>query len=1003
MSNSKGYPIYKFASLRSPDFIESEEPTSGIAPDTSVVSALVGINENEEGAEEKMTSFNAELQSYVDSDLFVKSKTAFNTLKDENPDASAEYMAQLYNNVIVRTLTKSTSNVIYKKIVEELKRVYVELNALEEAPDIIIPSRLVPSFTEFTATPDAPIEDDSSVRATIYERLQDLVSAHETLNEARQADIVRFDSRTSVSKINRDSANILTSINESDTTVTNALDIVDTEISKIEAEADKTKTFNRRFETEASTDSSLNAEVNKSTEGIAEVKQKYDGIRTQLDAMRTAGITSIKRTETETTNQYSSLLDLLGMESGDFEEVESTLKKRMVETSKTLDQLVKKEQYSYVGEQWVNTSNFEAYQAEIEHGLEMLEIESNCEYKFPFRIADLRVVEQEPVGYLPGEIAHINNTQPGEKNTRVTRRLKKIESTESLFIEDETFSERDSQSTEKFSLEKEASSVQERNNAFSIKASAAAKFGAYSASVDANYSTSNSSTIANSTSQSEAREVVESIVERVSNLVRTERSSKTVEEFEETVTHEIDNSGEGTKSYVYRWLNKLVRATLKNYGKRLIFQFDVAHPAHYYLSRAIEELPTISLPEDPQKIQVNGSQVLTVDSITRDNYLAWAAMYKTQLPEPPKEKILVSDVMGGEGVTIEKKLLPIKANYECQKVRVSTCNSNGWPYHNFMVLTIGNSVFANWDGSSALWPHAELWLRGETEQLPISLFTGVYHHTVNLEIECVLTDEAYQTWKIQAYNAIVEAYQQLKNAADEELSSFNPNLPGLNPSKKEQLIRDEIKKETIRRMFRCNPFWVDDNFVVGREYKPNCCVDSLRAEKVRFLENTFDWDNMTYELHPYFYSNKASWAKLLELADNNPHFEAFLQASFATVQVPVHRDHLKEVAAVNFIKYNSLHNYETIPEDMEEVLEELDLVTPTMFTYDLEGNELPEPSDTVDLGVFNLPTSLVILECGTTDGVSPIGFPQSEEDPTSDVIIPKQYSPAIIADSCPPA
>jgi hypothetical protein len=212
----------------------------------------------------------------------------------------------------------------------------------------------------------------------------------------------------------------------------------------------------------------------------------------------------------------------------------------------------------------------------------------------------------------------------------------------------------------------------------------------------------------------------------------------------------------------------------------------------------------------------------------------------------------------------------------------------------------------------------------------------------------------------------------------------------------------DIKRDTIKKLLRFNAFFFYDNFVVGNEYVANCCHDSLNAEKVSFLERVFDWNNMTYELHPYFYADKDNWAQLLDLSDDDPHFESFLRSSFATIQVPVHRDNLKETAAVNFISNNSIANYEVVPEDMQGILEELDNTEPTLFTYDLDGNELAEPASTIDLGIFDLPTSLVILECGTADGVKPIGFPQSEDEPDSDVIIPKQYSPAIIADSCEP-
>ena len=201
-------------------------------------------------------------------------------------------------------------------------------------------------------------------------------------------------------------------------------------------------------------------------------------------------------------------------------------------------------------------------------------------------------------------------------------------------------------------------------------------------------------------------------------------------------------------------------------------------------------------------------------------------------------------------------------------------------------------------------------------------------------------------------------------------------------------------------MFKCNPFWVNDNYVVGEEYDSKCCLDTLNAEKVKFLEAVFDWKNMTYKLHPYFYAQKDNWSDLLGLTDDDPHFEAFLQASFGTLQIPVHRDELMERAAINFIQNNSIANYEVIPEGAGTVLADLKDAQPTKFTTDLDGTDLPVPTNVVDLGIFEIPTNLVILECGTADGVKPIGFPESPVAPTYDLLLPKQFSPAIIADNC---
>lgn len=621
--------------------------------------------------------------------------------------------------------------------------------------------------------------------------------------------------------------------------------------------------------------------------------------------------------------------------------------------------------------------------------------------QIPYLIADLKVVEQITVGYLPGEIASINNTQAGEMNTRVTRRLKTVDSYESLINEDTTFQETDTQSTDRTSISSEASKIQDELNSFSVNASAAASYGPVSATIDTGYTNSNSTTNANTSSIYQAKEVVQNIVNSVTSRVYSERSTRTIEEFEETVTHLIDNRTTPTQSYVYRWLDKLVRAKLINYGKRLIFQFDVAHPSHYYLAQVIKQNSTIIIPDDPRKISIDGNPVLTIDNISRDNYLVWASIYKAEVEQAPAEKIIVSETLNGtEKKTINGKLLPIKKDYECFIARVTPTFNNGYPYHNYLVCLVGNSGFAYWNPDVPnMYSPIELYLNNETEQLPISFMAGECGFIVNIEIKCNLTERAYKEWKINTYNAIINGYEKIKSDAEEAFSSFNPNMPGLNPSQKLKIIKDELKKETIKRMSKCNPFWINDKYIVGQEYNQNCCLDKTHGEKIRFLETTFDWDNMTYEFHPYYYSDKNNWSKLLELTDSDPHFESFLQASFSTIRVPVHRDNLKEISALNYLYNNSIANYEVVPEHLQSIIDEMKDNAVATFTEDLNGDSIAVPINEKDLGVFNIPTSLVILEYGVSDGVKLRGYPEDNTEPTSDVKIPKQYSPAIITDN----
>jgi hypothetical protein len=1023
-------PLYKFATLRNPTDVDDSPPVIEISPNTTLVDLLISINESDDPANVQLDNFNNALQEFIDSDAFIKNTVQFNEQlslkiasgekttksgKDAHAAAIQASVEELYNNVLVRTLTRSTTNRLYKLIVDDLKVAYAEANDTGDTPlKIVIPARLTLSFTEFTGTGVDPVPNDDTEQIAILEELATLNALQSLLEEAREDNVVAFDSAKTVSVVNVEFSGLLQNLRTSSISVRDAEKSLDKTIGDLQVACGTERKFNVNIEELGTVSSSIKEEKAATPVGISELLEKFTEYRLLVDKARDAGLKKISSTREVETTKYAALLNIptkygasatktaaKAAASANFDDVENALGQAMQNLGKEIPKLIRKRNYSLVGDKWIDTTEYAGLTHDHTVGND-ISTDIDCEPKFPFQIMDLRVVESQTVGYLPGEIAHINNTQPGEKNTKVTRRLKKVESFESLITEDEVFRETDTQSTEKFSLEREASNVQSEASSFNVNASVSGTYGVVTASVDAGYSSSSSSTNANSTSQSEAKEVVKTIVDRVSNRVRSERSVLTVEEFEEIVTHEIDNTKAGTKSYVYRWLNKLVRATLKNYGKRLIFSFDVAHPAHYYLSRAIKDMPSVNLPQDPRELNYAGNPVLTLDNIDRYNYQNWAAVYKTEIAPPPPLKVIVSDVINGTEKTVSGKLLPIVENYKCYKATITYMYLTGWPTGNFFILMVGNRGVATWTGTMAFWSPATLWLNGETGSLPVSVMSAKNGFTVNMEIECHLTAEAYQAWKIEALASIVDGYQRLKDEADSKLGEFNPNLPGLHPLKKKQLIRDEIKKETLRKMFRCNPFWINDKYEVGNEYSPECCLDAKNAEKVRFLESVFDWKNMNYELYPYYYADKDNWSQLLDLSDDDPHFEAFLQSSFASVQVPVFRDEQKEIAAVNFIANNSIANYEVVPADMGPILAELANNQPTLFEFDEQGNELPAPTSVVDLGVFQLPTSLVILECGTADGVKPIGFPESTDPPTSDVIIPKQYSPAIIADTCPP-
>lgn len=992
MDNSR---IFKFVSLR--DATEgSPLPTElAIQSEGALVAELVAINASANPKPVKLQAFNAALQGFVGGADFIKNKAQLEASLSQS--GTPEYMERLYDNVVARVLTRANNTGIFKAVVEQLKT-EAFLDRVGENPElrkkdlkILLPDGLIYSFLEHapsTSAEPAPAAE----YAELAESYKTLMGLRGLVEDAKRELVLRFEKGRVIVR-----ATEFIQVNAA--LGTQRISITDAE-KRIN---DNIKLLERKELTE--------------TQRL-EMTQQQQLLR-MVERAKEEAITVLETERAVSTDKYDALLREFKVDALTITDADREVAKRLGGVSEALFPLLPADTYSLMGDEWVRTdgpaTSYSLPSTVEDDGIYVFS--DGCWLKFPFQVADLRVVEQQTVGYLPGEIAHINNTQPGEINTRVTRRLKRTETEESFLQEEEVMRETDTQSTEKFGFEREASQVQEEESSWNVNASASGTFGPVTASVSAGYDSSTSSTSSNSFAQNYAKEVVQKVVDRVTNKVKRERSTKTIEEFEETVTHLIDNSsGDGPKSYVYRWLNKLTRATLKNYGKRLIFQLDIAHPAHYHIARSVKADTSVVLPQDPRTLNVAGVTIDHPSKITRDNYLAIADMYRAKVDAAPAERMVVSKGFAKKGGDRHTQSIAIPKGYGAGMAKMYAFSWN----QNF-VVTVAASGWAYewWSGASDL----DLWAGPRTiyfntyggyritDNVDVTIWNEV-DFMLNFEVECMLLPESYLAWQVKTFNAIVEAYEALKQEAEAKMSSFNPNNPGLNPQEKLSLIRTELKKEAIRKMMRCRPLGIVDKFEVGKEYHSECCVDSANGELARFLESVFDWRNMTYEFLPYFYSSrdvlwngwkvKDNWEELLKLKDSDPHFEAFLQASYASIRIPVHRESTKEIAAINFIFNNSIANYEVVPAGAQPILDELQLEPVTLFEYDLDGNLLPAPKEVVDLGIFTLPTDLVILECGTQDGVKPIGFPMSTDEPESDVVIPQQFSPAIIADSCNP-
>ena len=58
------------------------------------------------------------------------------------------------------------------------------------------------------------------------------------------------------------------------------------------------------------------------------------------------------------------------------------------------------------------------------------------------------------------------------------------------------------------------------------------------------------------------------------------------------------------------------------------------------------------------------------------------------------------------------------------------------------------------------------------------------------------------------------------------------------------------------------------------------------AEEIQFLEQAFEWENLTYVLYPYFWADSLRWPELADMIGADAEFARFLRSGSARVVVP---------------------------------------------------------------------------------------------------------------------
>jgi len=570
----------------------------------------------------------------------------------------------------------------------------------------------------------------------------------------------------------------------------------------------------------------------------------------------------------------------------------------------------------------------------------VLDLGSGGSYR-PIGWGDLEIVRQDLQRYEAGEVAHIENVLQKESKERTHRRLKRTE--ETYLTETETISEteKDLQSSDRFELQRETQETIEENSKFAVDVTL--KYGGFvDVTANTQYSTEDSSERSARGASSYAREVMERSVSRIQERVREQRVRTTIEEFEETNVHGVNNKeGEDHIVGIYRWVNKVYKAQIYNYGRRLMFEFIVPEPGAFTLfsqARDAREGLGMDEPKEPMRgplelvwdWQANEwawkkvpEEPLRPHHIQWWNYQQWVAQYKVGDVQPPPPRYVKevfcwqtpaldgnvdaakSSVWEGttSKISFDDGYAPTRAYVYIEQLGHEATSDHGIGTRKDTVVLVSvsdrftwyNGYFPNIHARS----HVDLnnfALNKISGEVPISI-AAIHANKVSVVVEVLgeRTDDALDRWRHKTYEAIMTAYLNSKSQYEEQVAAASVEegiaISGRNPELNRQLEQNELKKGTLTLLTEnvgdTGAIYLGTGSVNAGYPEIQFYNAANAAPYIQYFEQAFEWDQMMYVLYPYFWARKELWPVLQQIQDDDPLHAQFLQAGAARVLVPV--------------------------------------------------------------------------------------------------------------------
>lgn len=620
-------------------------------------------------------------------------------------------------------------------------------------------------------------------------------------------------------------------------------------------------------------------------------------------------------------------------------------------------------------------------------------------------IADYLKVEQSIHAYVPGEVSNIENVMASELRHKSSTAREYSEVTENTSKSQETEKLSDTTKTSRTDMQTEVARELEKEQSYDAH-TRFGKSGQWYFEVGGTYATNTAQHESTRQAVTKSQEITARALDRVLTKISEERVEKIIREYTETNVHEYDNRGRVTAttdpagakpqhiSGVYRWVDKKMKNQIYNYGKRMMFEFMIPEPARLHVLATKSAKKTLVEPLDPRKA-LDFLAIKTYNDITEEKLKYWLKFYPEIDVVFPAMTVAVPFSKSHEDWSNDGRQhhstefeINLPENYKLDTIkgmlRVREGNSAATFRNMWSETSIAGQIFKT-GGYQNDWPmDMNFSTSGEiTGNIHVTVSSwdiGAFNYTMMLN--CSITPAYLETWKIQAFNKLIAAYEAAYKKFSEEQAAINEQAAEKEKENNEKAAifyrsteSNILKHNCIAYLLRSyNALGLamsedDGEHMKSFAMKLDDNLDQYTAI-AKFMEQAFEWNVMDYTFYPYYWANANNWDEMYTSDELNPLFRSFLQAGMARVIVTVKPGF--EDAVQFFMNTGRVWNGGEVP-----------VIGDPLYLSIVDELRAPQGVPQGKYWITRVPTTLTILQAKSTglevEDALPI-FPESDPE-----------------------